>query len=74
MDRVHELIDAAESAVDEFNNERAQALAAIAQAAALAAIGGHLANIVTALHSDNGMNVADSLDSIAAEIAVGRPN
>ena len=74
VSRIDELIDAAEVAVDDHQYERAQALAQIAQAAALAVIGGHLANIVAALHNYNGMTVADSLGSIAAEIAAGRPN
>ena len=47
MNRIDELIDAAMAAVDEHMNERAQALAQIAQAAALASIAESLARIAS---------------------------
>lgn len=61
MSRIDELIDAATAAVDEDRYERAQALAQIAQAAALASVSGSLANVVTNLERPTTADI-DPLD------------
>lgn len=61
----NERIDAAAQAVVEQRLERAQALAQIATAQALASIAESLARIADILHSGDGASMADNLATIA---------